>query len=70
MLNVYDIRLEAIQDHNRQDHDLQRYKNELKSLAHDVGNKISSEDDFELLYLYRRVKRELSFITGSNTIRA
>jgi len=69
-LTTFDIRMEAIVDHNRQNYDLQRYKEELKSLAYDLGNTISSEDDFELLWLYKRVKQELSFITGSNTVRA
>ncbi len=67
MRNVFDIRLEAISEHNRANHNLTRYKAELQDLAKDIGRH-SSESDKDLLYLYRMVKRELSFIMGSHTV--
>ena len=68
MLTTFDIRLGAIQDHNAQDSNIERYKQELKTLAQDIGTAIVREDDFSLLYTYKRVKQELSFITSSGTV--
>jgi len=67
MINVFEIRLNAVNENFREDHNPLRYKEELKSLAKDIG-KIAEEDDKDLLYLYRAVKRELSYITGSKTV--
>ncbi len=67
MKNVFDIRLEAIAEHNRANHNLTRYKMELQSLAKDIG-KIASESDTDLLYLYRAVKRELGFLTAGSGV--
>ena len=63
-LSVYEIRFGAIQDNNRENHNLLRYKDELKHLKADIG-KSMDDDDSILRWIYRRVSQELSFITGS-----
>ncbi len=67
MVNTFEIRLNAISEHNRTNHNLLRYKQELQDLAKDIGRH-SDESDKDLLHLYRVVKRELSFITGTHTV--
>ncbi len=67
-LSTFGIRFEAIGSHFREDHNPLRYKTELSDLAHDIGRHADEEDN-DLLYLYRAVKRELSFVVGSKTVR-
>ncbi len=67
MISTFEIRLNAISEHNRTNHNLGRYSDELKSLAKDIGRH-SDEDDKDLLYLYRMVKRELAFVTQSKAV--
>ncbi len=64
--NTFNIRLDAIQSHFRENHDTNRYADELKHLSTDIG-RIANENDTGLLYLYRVVKRELSFLSNSIT---
>ena len=65
MRSTFQIRLEAIESNNRENTNLVRLKTELKDLATDIGRKIN-ESDTELMYLYRRIKQEISFLSTSN----
>ncbi len=67
MINVFEIRLNAVSEHFRKDHNPLRYKAELQSLATDIG-RCSDESDKDLLYLYRAVKRELGFLCAGSGV--
>ncbi len=67
MLNVFEIRFGAIQDHNRENHNLLRYKDELKHLKSDIGKSMDN-DDSVLKWIYKRVSQELSFMTTSSYV--
>ncbi len=69
MITTFDIRFGAITDTFAADHNPMRYKEQLKILKKDIGKTIDAEKDFELLYLYRRISQELSFIVSSDTVR-
>ncbi len=63
MINTFQIRLSALQEHFRQDSNALRYKDELKYLRRDIGRSCD-EDDADMLHLFKTVSRELGFITG------
>ncbi len=67
MISVFEIRLNAVNEHFREDHNPLRYKEELKSLAQDIGRH-ADESDIDLLHLYRTVKRELGFLSNGDKV--
>ncbi len=64
MLNSFEIRFGAIQDHNRENHNLHKYKDELQHLRSDIGKSMDS-DNSTLKWIYKRVSQELGFMSAS-----